>query len=114
MDEPVPEGFQLSLTWIDVDKVPIQFINSMLTQLDELGEIILTFGQATPPVLTGTTAEENRKQLERIAYVPVRPVARFAVSRSRLEQFLGFLSTALVQQDQYLAARRKMEKGGNP
>jgi hypothetical protein len=101
---------QLPLTWIDVDKVPIQFVNNVLGQVDDFGDIILAFGQTTPPALTGTD-EEMRRQVERIAYVPVRPVARFSMSRDRLEQMIGFLGATLKMHDDAVALRRRLNKG---
>lgn len=112
MEQPQGDFFQLPLTWIDVDKTPAQFVNAILTQLDDFGDILVTFGQATPPALTGATPEENRKQMERVAYVPVRPIVRLSMSRSRLEQFVTSLQQTAVVQDQFVEAKRQMQ-GGN-
>lgn len=110
MQEPLPETAQFALTWIDVDKVPIQFVNNLLGQVDDLGDIIIAFGQTTPPALTGTD-EEQRRQVERIAYVPVRPVARFSMSRDRLEQMIGLLARTLTMHDTAVELRRKLTEG---
>jgi hypothetical protein len=112
MEQAQAPFVQLPLTWIDVDKTPINFVNAVVTQLDDFGDFLVTFGQATPPALTGANPEENRKQLERIAYVPVRPIFRISMSRARLEQFIANLQQMVAVQDQFFEAKRQME-GGN-
>jgi len=111
VQKPLPETAQLPLTWIDVDKVPIQFVNNILGQVDDFGDIIIAFGQTTPPALTGTH-EEMLRQAERIAYVPVRPVARFSMSRDRLEQMIDFLTKTLKMHDEALELRRRLKEPG--
>ena len=61
------------------------FANQIIGQVDDKGEAIITFGQATPPVLLGTP-EEQREQAGNIQFVQVRPVAGFELVRARLEE----------------------------
>lgn len=89
--------------------MPIQFVNSVLTQVDDFGDMIVAFGQTTPPPLMGSP-EEVKRQAERIAYVPVRPIARFSMSRDRLVQVIDFLQQLLTMQDAHQAAIRQ-ERG---
>lgn len=110
MQGPLPETAQFSLTWIDLDKVPIQFVNNLMGQVDDFGDIIVAFGQTTPPAFIGT-AEEVRRQVERVAYVPVRPVARFSMSRDRLEQMIGLLTQTLANHDKAVELRRRLTEG---
>ena len=108
MPEPPPPTQNIPVSWVGVDEVPVQFVNCVLTQIDDFGDLIVNFGQMTPPVLTGTTQEENLRLLERVAYVPVRAVARISMSRTRLEQVIGFLQAGLALQEQHYRLRDQM------
>jgi hypothetical protein len=82
-----PQSVQVPLTWVGAEELPITFISHFLGQVDDKGDAILTFGQTTPPALLGSP-EEVLAQAQRLAYVPVRPVARFSLSRPRLLELL--------------------------
>ena len=105
----VPDGqqqqllIQVPLTWVGADEVPIQFVNQVLGQLDDAGDLILSFGQATPPAIMGNH-EAQRQQAQRIAYVPVRPIARFSMSRARLNQVMKTLQDLAAIHDAHNAA----------
>jgi len=73
----------------------------------EEGAFYLTIGQTLPPALIGTP-QERAEQLEQIAYVPVKPVARLALTRSRLQELAALLQTNL---DQYDEMTRQMREG---
>jgi len=60
---------------------------------------VLTVGQSVDPPLIGTP-EEKREQLDQIAYVPVKPVARLAFSRARCEELIGILNVIKDGYDQ--------------
>jgi len=60
--------------------------------------MVLTIGQSVDPALIGTP-EERMAQLEQIAYVPIRPVARLAFSRARCEELIGILNVILEAYD---------------
>ncbi len=92
-----PEGVQVPLTWVGTEEVPIVFVSHFLSQIDDKGDAILSFGQTTPPPLIGTP-EERRAQAERIAYVPVRPVARISLSRPRLLELAEIVRQTIENQ----------------
>jgi hypothetical protein len=58
----------------------------------------VSVGQLAPPVLVGSV-EEQRMQAENITYVPIRTVARVSMTRARLEELIGVLSTTLELYD---------------
>lgn len=103
-----PDGVQVPLTWVGTEEVPIVFASHFLGQIDEKGDAILSFGQTTPPPLVGTPAE-IRAQAERIAYVPVRPVARISLSRPRLLELAEIVRQTLDNQQ---AMRNLMRQSG--
>ncbi len=98
----------VQLTWVGTEEVPIVFANMLMGQVDDRGDIILSFGQMTPPALIGTP-EEKAAQVNRLAYVPVKPIARFSMSRPRVVELIKLLQDVLQIQS---AAREAMHRGG--
>ena len=106
-DESV--GRAIPLAWIGAEDLPVLFVNQFVGQVEaEQGVFFLTVGQALPPALIGTP-EERVEQLEQVSYVPVKPVARLALTRERLEYLIAVLQTNLDQHDQISQQMR----GGN-
>lgn len=85
--------------WVGLDEQPILFATQFLGQIDDLGEILLSIGQASPPLITGTTSTEIAKQVEGITSVPVRPVARLMLTRDRAEDLKKVLEDVMTIQD---------------
>lgn len=107
MDEENAQ-FEIPLTWIGAEDLPVLFVNQIVGQVDPEEHVFyLTVGQALPPALIGTP-EERLRQLREIAYVPVRPIARLAFTRRKLEELIAVLRTNL---DQYEQITRQMEGG---
>ena len=102
------ERLALRAAWIGLDDVPIVFVNQILGQVDDQGELIITFGQATPPVLLGTE-EEQRDQARNIQFVQVRPVTRMSLTGRRTRELIGILQTSLDNQER---VRRALDAGG--
>jgi hypothetical protein len=100
------------VTWVGTEEVPVVFVNQMLGQVDDRGDVILSFGQVTPPALIGTP-QEQAAQAQRIAYVPVKPVARFTMSRPRVAELIGVLTQVLQIQNQMRDHMRKTNQGEN-
>jgi hypothetical protein len=86
-----PERIELPIVWVGVEDAQILFVNQFLGQIEQQ-EIVLTLGQITPPVLLGSP-EQLTQQVERLSFVPVRTVARFGMTRARLEELIGVLQT---------------------
>lgn len=100
--------FEIPLTWIGAEDLPVLFVNKFVGQVEpEEHAFYLTLGQALPPALIGTP-DERLEQLERIAYVPIKPIARLAFTKSKLEELVAVLQTNL---DQYERLTRRMEGG---
>jgi hypothetical protein len=96
-------------TWIGAEDLPVLFVNTFVGQIQpQEGAFYLTLGQTVPPALIGTPQEQT-EQLEQIAYVPVKPVARLALTRSRMEELVAILQVNLEQYDQLV---EQMRDGG--
>ena len=66
--KPVP------LVWDEAEDLPVVLANEALGLVGSYGEVLLTLGQSTPPVLLGDE-EERRRRFEEISEVHVKPLA---------------------------------------
>jgi hypothetical protein len=113
MAVPLPGGpVTVPLTWVGVEEVPIVFVNQFMGQVDDRGDVILSLGQLTPPALIGTP-EEQAKQAQRLAYVPVKPVARLNLSRPRVVEMIAVLNQVLGIQKGVRDALHQAGQGEN-
>lgn len=102
------QGREIPLAWVGAEELPIFFVNQFLGQSNPPGEFFVTFGQMTLPAILGTP-EEQVEQVQQIAYVPVKPVARMGFTRERLEELIGVLQQTLINYDQSQEMGRGIE-----
>jgi hypothetical protein len=101
-----PEGVEVPLAWLGPEDVPILYANAIVAQFEQsLDAFILTIGQMTPPALVGRTPDEIREQLEQLTFVPVKPVARFALSLSKMREVVATLQANLDQYERVATMR---------
>ena len=99
-DEPEqPDGVAVPIIWVGVDDVPVVFANQFVAQVDR-GEVFLTVGQLVPPAIIGASEEERRVQAENLQYVPVKPVARIAMTPTRLRELVSILEITVSNHSQ--------------
>lgn len=101
----VPEPREIAAEWEDLRTLDLVFVNQILATLGlEAGNpsvpdsITLTFGQAMQPILLGSPEVVARKIAE-LHSIPVKPVARVAMSRERAEELMQVLAKTLAQYD---------------
>lgn len=94
-----PEAVRIPVVWVGGDETPILLVNQFLGQFQD-SEFILTFGQFAPPALIGTE-EERREQAREISFIPVKVLARLALTRSRLEELMRVLQETLANHDKH-------------
>ena len=94
------ELVEIPLVLTGQHEVPIFFSNWASVQ-HEKSEFVITFGQYTPPLIVGST-EQQRDQARATVAVPVKVVARIALTHQRMVE-LG----AALQQNLQNYERRK-------
>jgi hypothetical protein len=82
------------------------FANQFIGQVDDHGDVIITFGQANPPLILGSP-EEQAEQAANLAFIQVRPVARLALGRDRIKDVITALQQTLDNQE--LAQKNRSE-----
>lgn len=93
MDEP---RITLPVAWLD-DDAPIAYANQFLLSTISDEEYVLQVGQASPPPITGTP-EQQKEQLSRISFVPIRALAKVSLTRQRVQELADLLQRALAAQ----------------
>jgi hypothetical protein len=115
LDEQLPEGIDLRAVWEGVDDVPVLFVNQVLGQVGQQAEVILTFGQIVPPAILGETPEERVNQARTLTHIPIKPVARLAMTRAGLEELMRILRETAENYDKVqelmAQAQRMAERG---
>lgn len=93
MTEEPAESFALPVVWVDNEEKPVVFSNQFLLQAVTPEEFVLSIGQVSPPAVIGTP-EDQRNQLERIPFAPVRTIVRVSLTRQRLDELAELLQRA--------------------
>jgi hypothetical protein len=105
--EQQPVQREIALDWRGAEQLPLYYANHLASQLDPTqGVFFITFGSATAPLLLGSP-ERVRAQAEAIETVPIQPIARIAVTREKLPDFIRALEENLARYDE--AARMLAE-----
>jgi hypothetical protein len=98
MSDDNPESIELRTLWIGIDELDVTLANQFATQVDHNGEIFLTIGQISPPLLIGTP-EQQRDQARNLGYVPIRPLGRYTMTRQQLDELRTLLDAAAANHD---------------
>lgn len=112
MEEEAQQGIPILATWDRVEEIPILLVNQVLGQIGQQGEVILTFGQVTLPILTGEP-DQQLQQARETPSVPIKPVARLALTRAGLEDLIRILHLTRENYDnmQQTIAEQLTERG---
>jgi hypothetical protein len=94
----------IPIVFVGGDEMPVLYTNQFVIQLDGQS-LILTAGQLTPPILIGSN-DEQREQAKQLSYVPVRVVARLAITRDQ-----AAVLSKLLDQQITLYDKRQKEQG---
>ena len=91
------EPVQVPVVFIGAEDTPLLYANQFV--IAHLGqEFILSIGQVAPPLLLGTP-EQQHEQAKQLSFVPIKTVARFAMTRERLDQLIKLLQDHVAQSD---------------
>lgn len=89
------EQIELPFFFIGSEDIPIVLSNLQVIQHVQQ-EFIITFGQFSPPVVLGTP-EEQMEQMKSKPYLPVKTVARVAMSPQRVGDLIKALQDNLAK-----------------
>ena len=92
-DSESPPPIEIPLVLTGQSEVPILFSNWAIVQ-HQNQEFVITFGQFTPPIITGTP-EEQRRQAESTPALPVKVIARVGMTTQRMTELVRSLQENL-------------------
>lgn len=86
-----PEQMRFRLHWEGVEALPVLWANQIFVRLEDEEQVLITFGQATLPHEVQLSPDSIQRL--KTAGLPVRAVARLAVTPRRLEEMMAHLNT---------------------
>lgn len=90
-----PQTLEIPLSWVGFDEVPILYANQFLIQFQPEAGFVIGIGQATGPALIGSP-EQVAEQVSQIEFVPVRTLARVALTEMKLRELIAALEANLA------------------
>jgi hypothetical protein len=112
MAEEITHEAQVPIIWVGTEETPIAFVNQFLAQIGQQDEVLLTFGQLTPPALMGEP-EQIQKQIEQLSFVTTKAVARIGLTRTGLEELIRVLQETLRNHDQAQERKARLAREGD-
>ena len=95
-DKAGPVG--VPVVFVGAEDLPILHANHFVIAIHQ-EDFIVTVGQFAPPILLGSD-EEQRDQASQLTYVPVKVVARLALTRTRVAELVSALQTQMQRYDE--------------
>lgn len=87
------DEISLPLAWTDLDDLDIPLANHFASLFHE-DMFVVAAGNVFPPVFIGSD-ESRREQAQELPFLPIRAVARFALTEAKLEDFINVLQSNL-------------------
>jgi len=84
--------------FVGAEDLPILHTNYFVIAIHQ-EDFIMTVGQFAPPILLGSD-EEQREQASQLSYVPVKVVARLAMTRTRIAELISALQIQMQRYDE--------------
>jgi hypothetical protein len=110
--EESQEWLDIPVVWEGLENVPILLANNALGQVGQQDEIILSFGQLTPPAIYGDL-ERQREQAQELQRIAIRPVARLGLTRAALDDLIRILQGTRENFDRAQESRARRTQGGD-
>jgi hypothetical protein len=82
-----PEQQQPEVAWVGAEELPVEFANIFSIVLGEQA-VFLNLGSLVPPLI------ESEEQLAAFRFVPVKPIARVALTPGNLDGLIAALENA--------------------
>lgn len=93
-DDDASEPVSVPLVWVGFQDETIKTASIFAAQIYSENEIILTVGQVTPPMLTGTSAERQAMS-GALPFAQARTLAKLGLTVSRAEKLIDVLQKTI-------------------
>lgn len=91
------DGIRVPIVYVGLEDVVVAHANHFALQLDQ-GDFVLTIGQVVSPLTLGDE-EDQREQLQRVGYVPAKPLTRVVLTRQRAHELRELLDRQIALYD---------------
>lgn len=91
--DPVP-------AWIGAEELPVEFAN-VFTGVVGANAVFVNIGSAVPPIV------ETEEQLENMRFIPIKPIARLALTPGNLDDMIEALENT---RENYRELKRTLEE----
>lgn len=102
-----PKAIEVPGSWVGADELPVHFANAFVSTVGP-NAIFLNLGSVVPPNIGGDTEEEREAQARSLSYIPIKPIARVALTPQGLDDLIAALEGARKNYD---LVRRAIEEG---
>jgi hypothetical protein len=100
-----PEPIEIQDAWIGVDDLPVHFANAF-TAVVGPNAVFLNIGSQVPPAIE---SEDDLEQLKAIGYLPIKPIARLALTPRGLDDLIRALENT---RSAYQGLKKSLEDQG--
>jgi hypothetical protein len=100
---------EVPASWIGAEDLPVHFANAFVGVVGP-NAIFLNVGSLVPPTISGETQEQREAQARAITYVPVKPIARLALTPKGLDELIGTLEETRRNHQTLVSAIKDQEQ----
>ncbi len=85
-----PTAIEIQGSWIGAEELPVHFANAFVGVVGP-NAVFVNVGSFVPPTIMGDTAAEREAQAAALNYIPIKPIARFALTPGGLDELITAL-----------------------
>jgi hypothetical protein len=100
MPDELPEPIELETAWIGADDLPVHFANAFTGVVGPTA-VFITIGSQVPPAIE---SREDAERLRATGFVPLRPIARIALTPQGLDDMIESLENTRTNYQNVLSA----------
>ncbi len=89
-DSPRAVEVDVPGSWIGAEDLPLHFANAFAAVVGP-NAVFLNVGSFVPPNIVGSTDQEREAHVRSLTYVPIKPIARFALAPKGLDELIHAL-----------------------
>jgi hypothetical protein len=108
-DAGEPIEIQVPSSWVGVEDLPITFANAFVGIVAP-HEIFFNIGSFSPPAITGATSEEREQQVRSVGFIPIKPLARLALTPKRLDELISALQNTRTNYETLMTAMENQDQ----
>jgi hypothetical protein len=106
MPDGTPEQIEIETAWVGADDLPVHFCNAFSGVVGP-NAVFITIGSQVPPAIESA---EDLEKLRATGYVPLKPIARLALTPQGLDDMIQSLEETRKNHQNVLSAIKAKEE----